>query len=49
MLAFQRNYTQLIQEFDNQHRMQPLDDPALLRLVAKARMYCNDFQGNYSF
>ncbi|KAI8916097.1 hypothetical protein EDD86DRAFT_268223 [Gorgonomyces haynaldii] len=48
ILSFQRRYQQIIKEFEERRKAQTvrrLDDPALLILVAKARIHCDDFTG----
>ncbi|KAI8896697.1 hypothetical protein BC833DRAFT_596500 [Globomyces pollinis-pini] len=46
ILSFQRKYKQIIDEFDERKkRFKYVDDPALLLIVAKARIRYGDFQG----
>jgi tetratricopeptide (TPR) repeat protein len=45
ILSFQRKYAQIIQEFEGRKSTQRTDDPALLMLVAKARIRCGDHRG----
>nr|KAJ3422198.1 cytochrome c oxidase subunit 1 [Polyrhizophydium stewartii] len=45
VLCFQRKYKQVIDEFDERKKTQSIDDPALLLLIAKARIRCGDFRG----
>ncbi|KAK5670739.1 hypothetical protein QVD99_002513 [Batrachochytrium dendrobatidis] len=45
VLCFQRKYKQVIDEFDEKKKTQMVDDPALLLLIAKARIQCGDFKG----
>lgn len=45
ILSFQRRYQQIIQEFEEKRKSRKIDDPALLILVAKARIRCEDYSG----
>jgi tetratricopeptide (TPR) repeat protein len=45
ILSFQRRYQQIVQEFEEKKRSRKMNDPALLILVAKARIRCEDYSG----
>ncbi|KAJ3324940.1 cytochrome c oxidase subunit 1 [Boothiomyces sp. JEL0866] len=46
ILSFQRKYKQVIDEFDERKkRFKHIDDPALLSIVAKARIQYGDYEG----
>ncbi|KAI8923467.1 hypothetical protein BC831DRAFT_470816 [Entophlyctis helioformis] len=45
VLCFQRKYKQVIEEFDERKKIQTVEDPQLLLLIAKARIRCGDFRG----
>ncbi|KAI8804058.1 hypothetical protein BJ742DRAFT_826275 [Cladochytrium replicatum] len=45
VLSFQRKFSQIIEEFNQRSRIELIDDPSLLMLIAKARVRCNDYVG----
>ncbi|KAJ1567925.1 cytochrome c oxidase subunit 1, partial [Nowakowskiella sp. JEL0078] len=45
VLSFQRKYSQILSEFASKSKLEALDDPTLLLLVAKARVKCGDNLG----